>query len=79
MLNLNEMYSVNTEQTQNLIIAFVKSYDALTESEILSLVNDAIKEYQKHKLMVELWELTLSGETLVKRENDGTFSFMLNE
>lgn len=79
MLNLNEMYSVNTEQTQNLIIAFVKSYGALTESEILSLVNDAIKEYQKHKLMVELWELTLSGETLVKRENDGTFSFMLNE
>lgn len=79
MLDLQELYTVNSQQLEKLIVAFVKSYGELTEEVLRALVEEAIQDYRGAKLKISLWELVMEGDLLVKKDENGSFSFRYDD
>lgn len=79
MLDLQELYTVNSQQLEKLIVAFVKSYGELTEEVLRALVEEAIQDYREAKLKISLWELVMEGDLLVKKDENGSFSFRYDD
>lgn len=79
MLDLQELYTVNSQQLEKLIVAFVKSYGELTEEVLRALVEEAIQDYREAKLKISLWELVMEGDLLVKKDENGSFIFRYDD